>query len=313
MHVDRVVLSLLLAVGLAAPPAIASAAKKGVKAAKVPMAAECAPLPAIAGEPPWQPGERLAFDIDFLGANAGKLVLTALPAVGTGTSKEYPLRAIAASNSFVSSVKRFRGRSTSYVRSRDLHPRRYREDTNEDGLIRSADVVFGKKADGAKVITEWTKGKQKGQRTQRYLNDVFDPMAAAYYLRALEFTPGQPVCFDAYGLRSLWRVSGTVKGVETVTVPAGTFQAHHFAGTAVRIDRPTRHREVHLWIANDGAKLPLAGMMSMDAGPIRAQLTSVGAASGEESEESLLRASRVAKKGETADAATPITTGEERP
>lgn len=298
MHIGRIALSLLLAAGLALPPVSAEAAarKKRTKPIHVPTAAECTPLPAVTGAPPWQPGERLAYDIDMMGALAGKLALTALPPVGTGRSMEYPLRALAASNSFVSQIKRFRGRATSYVRSRDLHPRRYREDSNEDGLLRSADVVFGKKAEGAKVTVDWTRAKRKGKRTQKYAHDAFDPVAATYYLRALELAPGQALCFDSYGLRYLWRVFGTVKGVETVTVPAGTFQAYHFAGTAVRIDNPRRHREIHAWIGVDGAKLPLAGMMTMDAGPVRAQLTAVDSAAGEESEESLLTGPRNAAR-----------------
>lgn len=296
MNAARNALSLLLAAGLSLPPVAAGAAsRKAGSPIDYPTAAECAPLPAVTGELPWKPGERLAYDIDFLGANAGKLALVALPPVGTGSSKEYPLRALGASNSFVSQVTKFRGRSTSYVRSRDLHPRRYREDSNEDGLIRAADVVFGKRADGAKVTVDWKAGKQQGKRTQRYANDAFDPVAATYYLRAMPLAAGQAVCFDAYGLRYLWRVFGTVKGVETVTVPAGTFQAYHFAGTAVRLDNSRRHREIHLWISTDAARLPLAGMMTMDAGPVRAQLTSVGAAAGEESAEGLL-APRTAKR-----------------
>jgi hypothetical protein len=289
MNVGRISLSLLLAAALSLPPVAAGAARpKNAEPVHVPTAAECAPLPSATAEPPWKPAERLAYDIDFLGANAGKLALVALPSVGTGTSKEYPLRALGASNSFVSQVKRFRGRSTSYVRSRDLHPRRYSEDSNEDGLVRSADVVFGRSAEGSPVSVDWTIGKQRGKRVQRYAHDAFDPVAATYYLRSIDLAPGQALCFDAYGLRYLWRVSGTVKGLETVTVPAGTYQAYHFAGTAVRIDNPRRHREVHLWIAKDGARLPLAGMMVMDSGPIRAQLTAVSAAEGEESADGLL-------------------------
>jgi hypothetical protein len=306
MHVGRIALSLLLATSLLAPPAAAGAAKRREppKPVPVPTAEQCKPLPAASPELPWSPGEKLAYDIDLLGAYAGKLSLVALPSVGTGTSKEYPLRALAATNSFVSQMKRFRGRATSYVRSRDLHPRRYREDTNEGGLVRTADVVFGKRDADRKVTVEWTKAKQKGKRTQKYANDAFDPVAAAYYLRAIDLAPGQSLCFDAYGLRYLWRVSGSVQGVETVTVPAGTFQAYHFTGTAVRIDNPRRHREVHLWIQADGAKLPLAGMLTMSFGPVRAQLVAVGTSTGAESEDTLL-----APESKTAGGATTPASG----
>jgi hypothetical protein len=289
MHVGRIALCLLLAASLLAPPVAAGATKRRAapQAVPVPTAAQCQ-LPVAPAELPWVPGEKLAYDIDVMGAYAGKLSLVALPPVGTGTSKEYPLRALAATNSFVSQMKRFRGRATSYVRSRDLHPRSYREDTNEGGLIRTADVVFGRRDGDRKVTVNWTRAKQKGKRTQKYGNDAFDPVAAAYYLRALNLAPGQSLCFDAYGLRYLWRVSGTVKGLETVTVPAGTFQAHHFVGTAVRIDNPRRHREIHLWLQADGTRLPLAGMVTMSFGPVRAQLVAVGTSTGAESEDSLL-------------------------
>lgn len=294
MPLGRIALPLLLVAALSSSPAAAGAAakRKAPAPVAVPSAEQCTPLPAASPELPWSPGEKLAYDIDVMGAYAGKLSLVALPAVGTGRSKEYPLRALAATNSFVSQMKRFRGRATSYVRSRDLHPRRYQEESNEGGLIRTADVVFGKRDEDRRVTVQWTRDKRKGKRVQRYAHDAFDPIAAAYYLRAIDVAPGQALCFDTYGLRYLWRVFGTVKGIETVTVPAGTYQAYHFAGTAVRIDNPQRHREVHLWMQADGSRLPLAGTMAMSFGPVRAQLVAVGAATGAESEDNLLAPDR---------------------
>jgi len=207
-----------------------------------------------------------------LGANAGELALVALPSVGSGTSRELQLRALARSNSFFSKIRKVRGKATSYLRGRDLHPRSYREDTFEGADTRSADVAF--KSDTRTVNIGWTRNKVKGRTRLRYASDAFDPISAFYYLRTLQLAKGQAICFDAYALRKVWRVTGVVKGVETIRVPAGVFQAYHLEGMAIRVDNPRSQREVHFWISADQKRLPLASMSVFDLGPVRAQLTS---------------------------------------
>lgn len=286
----RAVVIGLVAGTIALPPTGALAKKPSYisgEAIEIPTGAACPALPAPAYGTPWAPGERLAYDLDVMGAQAGKLALVALPPVGTGKNAELPFRALAASNSFFSKIRRVRGRSTSYVRASDMHPRRYREDSNEGGVIKSADVVFKRKNEGRLVTVQFQRNKAKGKANLRYLNEAFDPLSAMYYLRTIELKDGMPICFDAYSLRKLWRVSGKVKGIETVRVPAGTFQAWHIEGVAVRTDNPKSHREVHLWISNDEKRLPLAALGVIDLGPVRAQLTHVGTGTAEESEENL--------------------------
>lgn len=280
----------LVAGCLALPPTTALAvppAKGNVP--RVPGRAECAALPAAGQTIPWKPGERLTYDIDVMGAQAGKLALVALPPVGKGASAEYPLRALAASNSFFSKIRRVRGRSTSYVRARDMHPRRYEEASQEGKLTKSANVVFKRATEGRQVQIEYKRNNAKGKRNVRYLNDAFDPVSTIYYLRTLDFRDGMPVCFDSYGIRRLWRVTGSVKGVETVKVPAGVFQAWHIEGVAVRTDDPYKRREVHVWITNDERRLPVASLGVLDLGAVRAQLTHVGEGGEKDSEDTLIR------------------------
>ncbi len=287
----RILLALLAAVLVAPLPAEAKTAKKRRswtigEPIQIPGKDQCAALPE-AGPVPWKPGERLHYDIDVLGANAGKLVLVALPPVGKGRSAEYPLRALAASNSFFSKIRRVRGRATSYVRAKDLHPRRYREDTNEGGVVKWAEAVFKKPSEGGIVGVQWQRNKVKGKRNLRYLNEIFDPVSANYYLRTLDLKEGQKVCFDAYAIRHVWRTFGSVKGLETVTVPAGTYQAWHIVGTAVRIDNARQHREMHFWISADEKRLPLASLGIIDLGPVRAQLTRADTSKGDDTEDQL--------------------------
>lgn len=277
----------LLAAGLAAClllPGAALAAKAKVKVPpekrKAAEAQSCDPLPPPKGEP-WTAGERLSFEIDVMGASAGKLVMTALPTVGKGSSKEHVFRALAASNSFFSKVRRVRGRSTSFVRSKDMHPRRYEEQSHEGEVTRSAEVRFNRPNEGKLVTVDWERNGKKGKQNLRYANQAFDPVSAAFFLRTQEFRPGQSVCFDSYGIRKLWRVKGKVVGLEEVRVPAGVFKAWHLEGVAVRTDDPRSAREIHIWISDDERRLPVAALGVIDLGAVRAQLSHVGVGVGE--------------------------------
>lgn len=279
------------------PPAGQKATTKPAAQAQGDTGEACAPMPPPARALPWEPGEKLAFDLDVLGAQAGKLSLVALPPIGKGQSQELSFRALAASNSFFSKIRKVRGRSTSYVRARDMKPRRYREDSKEGKLTRGADVVFKRPNEGRFAQVDFTRNHVKGNAKLPYLHDAFDPLSVVYYLRTLEFTQDMPLCFDTYAIRKLWRVRGKVKGLETVKVPAGVFEAWHIEGEAVRTDKPDSKREIHIWISNDERRLPLAALGVIDLGPVRAQLTNVGKGSSDESEEQLAEEAESAAKG----------------
>ncbi|HWV38825.1 MAG TPA: DUF3108 domain-containing protein [Vulgatibacter sp.] len=276
MRTSTVALAAALAFALPSPTRAARKAAVPKEKLAAVRSTPCEAMPAPSQKEPWPAGERLSFEIDVMGASAGNLVLMALPPVGKGTSRELPLRALAASNSFFSKVRRVRGRSTSYVRARDMHPRRYEEESNEDGVHRSANVVFQRPSEGAVVKVDWRRDEEKGRANLRYANDAFDPVSAAYFLRTVEFEKGQNLCFDSYGIRKLWRVQGEVVGKEQVRVPAGSFEAWHLEGVAVRTDDPRSARELHIWISADERRLPLAALGVLDLGAVRAQLTQIG-------------------------------------
>ncbi|HEY0838572.1 MAG TPA: DUF3108 domain-containing protein [Vulgatibacter sp.] len=276
MHRSLSIVLAALAAGLSLPAQAAGKAQVSKEKLSAVRALGCEALPAPTYGEPWPAGERLSYEIDVMGASAGSLVMMALPPVGVGTSRELRFRALAASNSFFSKVRRVRGRSNSYVRAKDMHPRRYEEESSEGGVYKSADVVFQRPSEGKLVKVDWKRDLQKGRNNLRYANEAFDPVSAAYYLRTMKFEEGQRLCFDSYGIRKVWRVQGKVVGREDVRVPAGSFRAWHLEGVAVRTDDPRSAREIHIWISDDERRLPLAALGVLDLGAVRAQLKQIG-------------------------------------
>jgi hypothetical protein len=232
-----------------------------------PSDAECAALPPMRPPFAFRAGETLDYDLDALGAKAGRMTMKVLPL----KDGSLPVEIHAETNTFFSKVRRVNGSGTSYLNPKTLRPNRYFEDAMENEVHRVADVAFRPKdklvhlkstINGA--LNEWEMG---------WGNEGLDVAGTIYLLRQLPFKDGLPVCFDAYGIRRMWRTWGRVVGREHVSLPVGEFEAWHIEGVAARIDEPQLRREIHVWISDDPRRLPLAALGAIDLGTVRATLT----------------------------------------
>jgi hypothetical protein len=209
----------------------------------------------------------LEFGLDALGARAGKMVLRILPP----EEGLWPIQVRAETNAFFSKIRPLHGHATSYVVPQRLRPQRYVEDTEESGVRRTADVGFDPGTHTVEV--HFTIGEDPGEANYRYAHEGFDAISTLYALRELPFEEGRPICLDVYGIRRLWRLSGRVLAREHLSLEVGEFDAWHLTGEAVRLDDPTKRREVHVWISDDPRRLPLAAMGALEVGIVRATLT----------------------------------------
>ena len=245
----------------------APAAPQAAAQATVPAPEQCQPLPPLRTPIAFAPGELLEFSLDAMGAEAGKMTMRVLPR----KDGALPVEARVQTNTFFSKVRRVKGVATSYLDPRTLRPMRHTEETVENEQPRSVNAVFGKKDRSVKV--DYRYGRAKGRYDYQYLHDGLDVAGALYVLRQLPLRPGLSVCFDVYGVRRMWRMTGKVIEREHVSLPLGEFDAWHLSGTAVRLDKPSQRREVHVWITDDARRLPLAAVGTVDLGAVRATLT----------------------------------------
>jgi hypothetical protein len=226
------------------------------------------PLPPLRTPIAFMPGELLEFDLDAMGAQAGKMTMK----VNRPDKGSLPVQIEAQTNTFFSKVRRVRGVGTSYLHPKTLRPSRYTEDATENEVRRKVEVAFGQKDRTVKV--DFVVGQKSGQYNYTYDKDGLDVAGAIYLMRQLPMKEGLPMCFDVYGIRRMWRMTGTVVKREHVSLPLGEFDAWYLTGTAVRLDKPTQKREVHVWISDDARRLPLVAVGTIDLGAVRATLTS---------------------------------------
>lgn len=260
--------TLCIAVSLFAAHALAAvdAGTPALASQAMPTDAECKPLPALRGPWAFGPGESLEFDLDALGAKAGKMVMTVKPA----RDGKLPVEIAVETNTFFSKVRKVVGSATSYLNPKTLKPTRYYEDAYENEIHRIADVTFRTKS----AHLTATLNDRTGEADLPFSADGLDVAGAIYLMRQLPLKAGTSICFDVYGIRRMWRVWGTVEPREHVSLPVGEFEAWHLAGQAARTDNPAMRREVHVWVSDDSRRLPLAGLGALDFGTIRATLLS---------------------------------------
>ena len=255
-------------------PAVSAPAAKGAPAAVAgaksafPTDAQCVALGAP--KPPFAfgPGESLDFDIDALGARAGKMTMRVLPK----RDEVLPIEVHAETNTFFSKVRRVNGTATSSLNAKTLRSSHYYEDTTENEMHRIADVSI-RKNKTMKLIS--TINGTTGDVELAWGNDATDVAGAFYLLRQLEWKEGKTMCIDVYGIRHVWRVWGKVEAREHVSLPVGEFEAWHLSGEAARTDMTDARREIHVWISDDSRRLPLAAIGMIDLGAVRATLVNV--------------------------------------
>lgn len=235
----------------------------------VPTDAQCNLMPAPKLPLAFMPGETLEYDVDALGAKAAKMVMKTLgPKNGL-----LPIEVKVETNTFFSKVRRVRGTGTSSVSPKTLKPSRYYEDAVENEVHRVADVTFMSKEKKVHLASNIDGATAEADFTPA--GDALDVAGAIYYLRQLPMKEGLSVCFDAYGIRRLWRVWGKVVGKEHVSLPVGEFEAWHIQGEAARLDYTAMRREIHVWISDDAKRLPLAALGAIDLGAVRATLIGI--------------------------------------
>lgn len=252
------------------PAVPVNAAAQQAPAGPPPVVPQCsATMPALRSPLAFAPGEQFDFDLDAMGATAGRLSIQ----VQKKQEGALPVQVQIQTNTFFSKVRRVNATAVSYIHPKTLRTSRYTEDSTENEVRRTVDVSFNAKNHSARVDSTLRGTSSRSDLPYEY--EGLDAISAIYMMRQLPMKEGMPVCFDVYGVRRMWRLTGSVLKREHVSLPLGEFEAWHLAGVAARLDRPSATREVHVWISDDDRRLPLALLGSIDLGAVRATLTSI--------------------------------------
>ncbi len=226
--------------------------------------------PALGDAPPFAfaPGERLVYDLSYMGMSAGVGVMEVMEKETMNGRAVYPIVSTAQSNDFVSIFYPVDDRVESYMDVEGLYSHRLKVRQHQ-----------GKKR--RKKTIDFDQISHRAIQTQDDRQTVFDiparvqdMLSSLYFFRAQgPLRVGGTTFIDVYEDEKSWRLEIRALGRERVTTPVGTFDT-------IKVQALVRYQgifldkgDVFIWVTDDAQHLPVMIHSKIKIGTIRAVLT----------------------------------------
>ena len=205
--------------------------------------------------PPFTPGERLVFSLNWQGISAGKAELITMPITTLSGEPAYHFVLTARTNGFIDNFYKVRNRFEAFANMALTRSLLFKRNQREGDFRREVDVRFDWKRGEAQYATK-TK-----TRTPIPLEDgTFDPLSVLFYVRTLPFAEGAEVKrYVTDGKKSVEGVMRIVKR-EKITVPAGTYDTYLVKPDTKDIGgvfKKSKNTTISLWLTADYRRMPV--------------------------------------------------------
>jgi len=224
---------------------------------------------------PFQPGERLTYDVTWSVFQAGTVSATLQSAV-QGSKDNYIVITTAHSQGFVSLLFNVDNQFRSVFDPKTLCSGRISKKINEGRRHKETEIVFESQRNLA-ILDERDLNRPHDppkHAENEIPNCVEDVVTAFYYLRNQDFQIGKPLHMPVNDGSKTYDVTLDVQGRESIQIPLG----HR---SAIRIEPKVfsglfkRKGRMLVWFSDDDQHLPLRIKFMIAVGPITATLRSV--------------------------------------
>jgi len=230
---------------------------------------------------PFQPGERLTYDVTWSVFQAGTVSAT-LQSMLQGSRDDYAIVTTAHSQGFVSLLFDVDNEFRSVFNPQSLCSERISKKINEGRRHKETEIVFDSQRKLA-ILDErdLNKPHEPPKHAENEIpNCVEDVVTAFYYLRNQDFQIGKPLHLPVNDGSKTYDVTLDVQALETIQTPLGR-------ASAVRVEPKVfsglfkRKGRMLVWFSNDDQHLPLRIKFMIAVGTITATLKSVTRVSGQ--------------------------------
>ncbi len=215
------------------------------------------------------PGERLTYDITYLGANAGSAVMEVLERTKMKGREVYHIVSTAQSNDFVSLFYPVDDRVESYIDVEGLYSHYIRIKQHQGKRKREKVISFDQVQHRAVQL------KNDKQKIFEIPPQVQDSLSSLYFFRVKNAVEvGRSVFIEVHESEKNWLLE--IRGVarERVTTPVGTFDT-------IKVQAMVRYEglfmdrgDVFIWFTEDEKRIPVMMQSKIKIGSITAVLSS---------------------------------------
>lgn len=218
---------------------------------------------------PFSEGERLIYNITWLGMNVGTGILEVKPKETYWNKEAFRIISTARSNDLIAFFFPVEDKIESLVDADEIFSYLIRVRQRHGSRHVYKEILFDQERHQA---TTTYKGKI---RTDPIPPRVQDSLSSLYFFRTFKDLPlGQSVFIDVHESKKNWRLEVQILGLERITVPVGTFDAIK-TKARVRYEGVLFNKgDVYLWVTNDERKIPILMRGRITIGTITATLAS---------------------------------------
>lgn len=215
-------------------------------------------------------GERLVFDITWMGINAGTASLETREKLSMNGREVYHIVSTAKSNKIVSIIYPVDDFIETFVDMEEIYPHKISIRKNEGKRKKEKDVIFDQIKhvaieikDGKETISEVPPGVQ-------------DPLSCLYFFRTFKgLDGGRSFVIDVYDSRKNWQMEVKVIGRERITTPLGTFNTIKIKPEIYYEGLFQNKGDVYVWLTDDQRRIPVQVKSTISIGPVKATLISM--------------------------------------
>jgi len=217
---------------------------------------------------PFAPGEKLVYDVKYMGISTGTAVLAVLDAITINGEVVYPLLSTAQSGDFSSVFYPVNDRVESYLNVKGLYSHAIKVKQHEGKKRREKQIDFDQVAHTATQIKD-------GQHEVFDIPpNVHDSLSSLYIFRTAVLTVGSSIFIDVHDSGKNWKLEVAVLGKETVTTPIGTFDTIKVQ-TTPRYDGIFFNKgSITIWVTDDDKKIPVQMKSKIKIGAVTTTLIS---------------------------------------
>ncbi len=215
---------------------------------------------AVRAEPadlPFQPGEKLTFELKWTIVPAGRATLEVKPIKQIDGQDTYHFRMTARSNRVVDAFYKVRDRIDGYTDMDITRSVLYIKKQHEGKTKKDVRVRFDWDSQTA-AYTEFIKQSKKDPIA--LLPGAFDPLSIFYYTRRQSFEVGQELQRPVSDGKKCVLGKAKILRREKITVPAGEFDTFlmvpdlkHVGG----VFKKSKNAKIELWVSADERRLPI--------------------------------------------------------
>jgi len=223
----------------------------------------------------WIGEEQLTFEVSWVGARAGTIVMTSQQSDSQITPGHLRVRVKADTSKFFSRFFRVRDQFESCFQQDDFRSLMFRKKIREGRYRRIERTTFDHPNGTFQRLT----GKLFFQKTLSGTipAGVLDPISSLYYMRARSLVIGEQLVFKAYADGKSYEIFVRIEQGKTIKTSAGQWDTVRLTPMPTFEGRVFRKGEskLSIWLATTEPRLPVLIEADLPIGSLRAELTSV--------------------------------------